>query len=163
MSKQPDAAALQAVIDKMEIGEMQSRYMYALDWHDPEAYASVFTDDAIVEWPEGRAEGRAAIRNACVRIGAFYDNLAAAAGPNRKPPRLRHFVTNRVFDIKGDHARVLAYWLDLSNDNLPRWPYVAGYGYYDDELVRTAAGWRFTRRKIINEITGESPNENPAW
>lgn len=162
MSKQPDPAALQAVIDKMEIAEMQSRYMFALDWHDADAYASLCTDDAVLEWPEGHAKGREAIRTACVRIGEFYDRLAAAAGP-RKPPHLRHFVTNRVFDIQGDHARVLAYWLDLNNDNLPRWPYVAAYGYYDDELVRTAEGWRFTHRKIINDMTGESPPQNPAW
>ena len=36
MSVQPDAQALQEAIDKMTIGEMQSRYMFALDWHDPE-------------------------------------------------------------------------------------------------------------------------------
>src|SRR5690348_15327010 len=59
--KQPDPAALQAVIDKMEIGEMQSRYMFALDWHEPEVYSSMFTEDATLEWPEGHAKGREAI------------------------------------------------------------------------------------------------------
>lgn len=162
MSEQPDPAALQAVIDKMEIGEMQSRYMFALDWHEPEVYSSMFTQDATLEWPEGHAKGRDAIHTACVRIGKFFDNLAAAAGP-RKPFRLRHFVTNRVFDIKGDRARVWAYWLDLNNDNLQRWPYIAAYGYYEDELIRTPAGWRFTSRKIFNEMTGESPKEYPAY
>src|SRR6185312_8008453 len=122
MGQQPDPAALQAVIDKMEIGELQSRYMFALDWHEPDVYSSMFTEDATLEWPEGSATGREAIHTACVRIGKFFDNLAAAAGP-RKPFRLRHFVTNRVFDIKGDRARVWAYWLDLNNDNLQRWPY----------------------------------------
>jgi hypothetical protein len=160
MSKQPDPAALQAVIDKMEISEMQSRYMFALDWHEPDVYASLFTDDAVLEWPEGSARGREAIRQACVRIGQFYDRLAEASGP-RKPFHLRHFVTNRVFDIKGDQARVWAYWLDLNNDNLQRWPYVAAYGYYEDDLIRTPDGWRFTRRRIFNEITGESPREYP--
>lgn len=161
MSTQPDPALMQQAIDKMIIGEMQSRYMFALDWHDPDMYASSFTDDAILEWPEGQAQGREAIRAACVRIGKFYDNLAAAAGPI-KPFQLRHFVTNRVFDIKGDQARAWAYWFDLNNDNLQRWPYVAAYGYYEDELVRTADGWRFTHRKIFNEMTGESPRDNPV-
>jgi hypothetical protein len=161
MSTQPDPAALQEMMDKMVIGEMQSRYMYALDWHDAEMYASLFTEDAVLEWPEGRAKGREQIHNACVRIGAFYDNLAAAAGP-RKPFRLRHFLTNRVFDIKGDQARVWAYWLDLNNDNLQRWPYVVAYGYYQDDLLRTDKGWRFTHRRIFNEMTEESPRENPV-
>jgi hypothetical protein len=158
---QLDAAAMQETIDKMVIGEMQSRYMFALDWHEPDVYASLFTDDGVLEWPEGRAEGKEAIRTACIRIGEFYDRLAAAAGP-RKPFQLRHFITNRVFDIDGDTARAWAYWLDLNNDNLQRWPYVAAYGYYEDHLVRTAEGWRFTTRKIFNEMTGESPRDYPA-
>ncbi len=162
MSSQPDAAALQELIDKSVIGEMQSRYMYALDWHDADMYASVFTDDAVLEWPEGQAKGREAIHTACIRIGAYFDNISAAAGSNKKPFQLRHFVTNRVFDIKGDQARCWAYWFDLNNDNLQRWPYVAAYGYYEDDLIRTADGWRFAHRKIFNEISGQSPRENPV-
>jgi hypothetical protein len=71
-------------------------------------------------------------------------------------------VTNQVFQIDGDQARAWAYWFDLNNDNLQRWPYVAAYGYYEDDLIRTAEGWRFTRRMIFNEMTGESPRDYPA-
>jgi SnoaL-like domain len=108
MSLQPDPAALQAVIDKMEIGEMQSRYMYALDRHEADVYASMFTDDAVLEWPEGNAKGREAIHNACVRIGQFYDKLAAAAGP-RKPFRLRHYcqVAGRPSTLAGFSLNIL--------------------------------------------------------
>ena len=160
MSEQPYPKALQDVIDKIAIGELQSRYMFALDWRDPDMYASLFTEDAVLEWPEGSAQGKDAIRASCLNIGAFFDRISNAT-PNKKPFQLRHFVTNRVFDIKGDTARAWAYWLDLSNDNLQRWPYVAGYGYYEDDLVRTADGWRFTRRKVMNEISAESPREIP--
>jgi len=160
MSGQPDAQAMQEAIDKMTIGEMQSRYMFALDWRDPDMYASLFTDDAVLEWPEGRAEGKEAIRTSCERVGAFFDAISNAT-PNKKPFALRHFVTNQVFDIQGDTARAWAYWFDLSNDNMARWPYVAGYGYYEDELVRTADGWRFSRRKVMNDISAESPREIP--
>ena len=84
MSTQPDPAAMQGTIDKMEIGEMQSRYMFALDWHDPRCYSSMFREDAVLEWPEGHAKGREAIHTACVRIGKFFDNLAAAADPESR-------------------------------------------------------------------------------
>ena len=162
MSEQQFPKALQDVIDKIEIGEMQSRYMFALDWHDADTYAGLFTEDAVVEWPEGYAKGYEAIHGACVRIGAYFDRIADAAKPN-KPPRLRHFVANRVIDIDGDTAKARAYFFDLENDNRPRWPYVSAYGYYEDELIRTPAGWRFTHRKIFNEMTGLSPDINPAW
>lgn len=162
MSRQIDPKALQDAIDKIEIGELQSRYMFAIDWHDPHVYAEVFTEDAVLEWPEGKAEGRENIRNAVIRIGQFYGRLAEAAKPN-KAARLRHFVTNRVIRIEGDSAYAVAYWFDINNDNQPRWPYVAGYGYYEDDLIRTAEGWRFTRRNVVNELTAISPAENPGW
>ena len=161
MSKQPDPAALQELLDKQEISELQSRYMFALDWHEPDVYASVFTEDGVLEWPEGQAKGREAIRKACVGIGQFYAGIAAA-NPRAKPPFLRHFVTNRLFDIKGDRARAWAYWFDFNNDTQARWPYVAGYGYYEDDLIRTAEGWRFTHRKVFNDVSGESPKNYPA-
>ena len=162
MGSEPDPATLRDAIDKIEIGEMQSRYMFALDWYDADTYASLFTEDAVVEWPEGRAEGREAIHASCTRVGAMYRKRGAAAAPT-KMARKRHFVTNRVIEIDGDSARARAYWLDLHNDNQPRWPYVPAYGHYDDALLRTAEGWRFTHRRIFNETTGEAPPDNPAW
>ncbi len=162
MSTQPNPAALQDMIDKIEIGEMQSRYMFALDWYDADTYASLFTEDALLEWPDGHAKGRAAIHASCVGLGNMYRGLAAAAVP-AKMAHKRHFVSNRVIEIDGDRAKALCYWFDFNNDNLARWPYVQAYGYYKDELIRAGAGWLFTQRKIMNEIIGESPPENPAW
>jgi hypothetical protein len=159
----PDVAALQHTIDKIEIAEMQSRYMFALDWHDAEVYAGLFTEDATLEWPEGKAEGREAIGTACVRVGAYFRRLAEASAPS-KPARLRHFVTNNVIRIDGDRATARAYWFDINNDNQPRWPYVPAYGHCEDELVRGEGGkWLFASRIIYNETSGRSPELNPAW
>jgi 3-phenylpropionate/cinnamic acid dioxygenase small subunit len=162
MSPQPDASAQQQLIDRIEIGELQSRYMFALDWYDADVYAALFTQDAVLEWPEGRAEGRAAIHASCVRLGEMYRRLAAAAAPVKMAHK-RHFVSNRVMRIEDDMATARCYWFDLNNDNQPRWPYLQAYGYYEDALIRTADGWRFTHRKIINDISGVSPPDNPAW
>ena len=158
--RQVESKRLEAATDKLEIGELQSRYMFALDWREPDLFASLFTEDAVLEWAEGHAAGRDAIRAACVQMREFYSKLAEGTAP-KKPPRLRHFVGNRVIDVHGDNARAWAYWLDLNNDNVQRGPYVAGYGYYVDDLLRTSDGWRFTRRKVTNEITGESSLELP--
>ena len=162
MSTQPDPAAVQEMIDKVAIGELQSRYMFAIDWQDAAAYGSVFTEDAKLEWPEGSAQGRDAIQNMVVGLKAYRRKLAEASAPN-KPAALRHFVTNRVIKIDGDRATAVAYWLDINNDNQIRTPYVPGYGHYEDELIRTADGWRFTSRKVFNETTSSSPADNPAW
>jgi hypothetical protein len=161
MSTQPDPAAVQEMIDKMAIGELQSRYMYALDWYDADMYASVFTEDGVLEWPEGNCKGRKAIHEACVRIGAFYNKLATGSAPT-KAAHKRHFLTNRMITVSGDRAQAVSYWFDLFNDNMGRIPYVPAYGHYQDELIRTAEGWRFTSRKIFNEISSTSSKENPA-
>jgi ketosteroid isomerase-like protein len=162
MTRQPDPRALQDAIDKIEIAELQSRYMFAIDWYDAEVYGSVFTEDAVLEWPEGKAQGREAIAGAVVGIGQFFGRLAEASAPT-KPAHLRHFVTNRVIRIDGDTAHAAAYWFDLNNDNQPRWPYVAAYGFYEDDLARTEDGWKFTRRYVVNEISSTSSPVNPAW
>lgn len=154
--------AMQDAIDKIEIAELQSRYMYALDWYDADTYASVFTEDGILEWPEGKSEGRAAIHATATGLGVMYRRGGAASAPTKMAHK-RHFVSNVVIKVDGDRAQALCYWFDFNNDNMQRWPYVQAYGYYDDALIRTADGWRFTHRKIFNEMTGESPPENPAW
>lgn len=162
MSTQPDPAAVQEMIDKIEIGELQSRYMFAIDWQDAEVYASVFTEDATLEWPEGSAQGREAIKKMIVGLKEYRRKLAEFAAPT-KAASLRHFVTNRIIKVDGDRATAVAYWMDINNDNQIRMPYIPGYGHYEDELIRTADGWRFTSRKVFNETTAESPNENPGW
>lgn len=162
MTTQPDPKAMQDAIDKIEIAEMQSRYMFALDWADPNVYGSLFTEDAVLSWPEGHAEGRDAIAASCKNSGA-YRNRVNEAEPALKAARLRHFVTNQVIRIENDRATARAYWFDFHNDNQQRWPYIPAYGHYEDELIRTAEGWRFSSRRVYNETTDVSPTENPAW
>lgn len=162
MSQTSAAKAMQDAIDKIEIAEMQSRYMWALDWADAETYGSLFTDDAVLSWPEGHAEGREAIQSSCARAGAYRERVNAAE-PALKAARLRHFVTNQVIRVDGDLATARAYWFDFHNDNQQRWPYIPAYGHYEDELVRTADGWRFSKRRVYNETTDVSPTDNPAW
>ncbi|MBT2187352.1 nuclear transport factor 2 family protein [Sphingobium nicotianae] len=154
--------AVQEAIDKIEIAELQSRYMYAIDWYDAQVYVDTFTEDGELVFPEGYAKGHDQIREMITRVGQFFGKLADASAPT-KPAHLRHFVTNQVIRIDGDKAHAVAYWFDLNNDNQPRWPYLAGYGYYEDDLVRTPQGWRFSRRNVINEISSTSPPENPCW
>ncbi|MEP7315031.1 MAG: nuclear transport factor 2 family protein, partial [Pseudomonadota bacterium] len=36
--------------DRSEIEDLQSRYLFALDWQKPELYASTFTPDGVLIW-----------------------------------------------------------------------------------------------------------------
>lgn len=137
--------------DRARIEDLQSRYMFALNWQDAEAYAATFTEDGVLDWAGGVVEGRAAIIAEVRGMRAHFARHEQADAPIR-PARLRHFITNVTLSVEGDHARGRAYWFELNNDARDRWPYVGGYGHYEDALRRVDGTWLFSRRKIFNEV-----------
>lgn len=71
-----------------------------------------------------------------------------------------HVITGHVIELDGDSARIHAHvraehWVpdDLAGGGPNRWLVV---GFYDNEAVRTAEGWRLTRVKLTS-----SYQENP--
>jgi hypothetical protein len=156
--------SMQETFDRLAIDELHGRYLFALDWLDADTLSSLFTEDGVLDWAGGVIEGRAAIRRAVIGMEGYFATRGAAESPLRTP-RLRHFVTNKIMDIKGDRATTMAFWLELDNDNRHRWPYVGAYGHYEDALIRTNEGWRFSRRTIFNEMMEErkGPAKNPGW
>lgn len=164
MTQDLDITTLRLAADRMEIDDLHSRYIFALNWQDADTVASLFTEDAVFDWLGGIVTGRENIRAEVRNMRAFFGKMEDGDAPNY-PARLRHFVTNKLVDIQGDEASSLAYWFELNNDNRLRWPYVGAYGHYEDGLRRTPDGWRFTRRKIFNEQIKDriGPETNPAW
>ena len=149
--------------DRAEIEDLQARYVFALDWQDADAYASTFTEDGVLDWAGGIAKGREAIRAEVRGMRASFAKKEAGDAP-RRPARLRHFTTNAVLKIDGDHATHVAYWFEINNDGRDRWPYVGGYGHYEDELRRVNGHWLYTKRKIFNEVMDSraAGPQNPA-
>ena len=47
--------------DRALIEDLQSRYLFAFDFGDPEGYAGTFTPDGILDFGQGEVKGRAAI------------------------------------------------------------------------------------------------------
>jgi hypothetical protein len=43
--------------DRAQIEDLQARYLFALDFHDPR-YASTFTPDGVLDYGEGDVKGR---------------------------------------------------------------------------------------------------------
>jgi len=60
----------------------------------------------------------------------------------------QHVMTNMICDVEGDRAKAITYgdWL-LIRHAAPGGNSWSGVGWYDDELVRTPAGWRISRRR----------------
>jgi len=165
--------------DRAQIEDLQARYMFALDFRDPDTYVSTFTEDGILDIVGMKWEGREDIRKIFADTPrnapegqekpaepAVKETQAVeeAQGPSY-PATGRHNITNIVLKIDGDKASGRAYWFSYGNNNPERKAQLGSYGHYEDELVKVNGQWLFSKRVIYNEQVAEwiGPAKNPCW
>ena len=146
--------------DRAAIEDLQARYLFALDFHDPNLYVSTFTEDGVLDYGSGEVKGRQAIKDVIARM----PNPTPVAG--KRAAAARHNISNIVIKVDGNKAAGRSYWFHYSNDNPERRGVFDGFGHYEDELVKVNGQWLFTKRKIYNEGRDEwayKGGSNPAW
>ncbi len=136
------AARVQAMEDKDAIWMLFMEYKRHLDARDFKAYASLFTDDAVWIGNLGKAVGPAEIEALLVRTLEVY--------PSDRE-RTYHLVMNPVVQVDGDTAKAKSNWGFITRNENDR-PVFEMLGRYSDQLVRTAEGWRFSRRVAYSDI-----------
>lgn len=109
--------------DVAEIRELLQRYCDTIDGGDAEGWAGTFTEDGVFDRPGQTYRGRKALTE-------------FAAGVRGR----RHEVVDATVDVRGDSATALVLAIVHREGEGP------GHGTYEDQLVRTAAGWRFAHR-----------------
>ena len=165
LSNVSSAATESYAEDRAQIEDLQARYLFALDFHDPKLYASTFTPDGILDYGEGDVKGREAI----VKVIGGMPSNRVSKGPNGealRPSAGRHQITNIVIKIDGNKATGRSSWFHVGNDNATRANTVGGFGHYEDEMVKVKGEWFFTKRKIFNEGSARwqyKGDRNPAW
>lgn len=150
--------------DRAQVENLLARYCYALDWQDADTYASVFTEDGVLDWAGGIAKGHEAIRKEVVGMRDNFARLDQQDAPLR-PAHLRHFITNVVLEVNGDTARSRDFWVEFNNRDADRKAYSGAFGHGENELRKVNGQWLLASRKIFNEEMAErtaSP-KNPAW
>lgn len=148
--------------DRSAIEDLQARYLFALDYHDPDRYVLTFTDDGVLDVGSGEIRGRKAIHDVIAKM----PNPAAAPNPQGLWPAVgRHNISNITLKINGSKAVGRAYWFHYANDNPKRSAAFDGFGHYEDELVKVNGQWLFSKRRIYNEQRAEWAHKggNPAW
>src|SRR4030095_1603013 len=126
------------VVDRRAIIDVLSAYAPGLDARDWVLGRSVFVDEVVFDlssWTHEPARRLVADRVVAAQARIFAELLAP-----------QHFLTNHRVTIDADRARALAHmraehWLPLDGGGTDRYTM---FGYYDDKLVRTAAGWKIT-------------------
>jgi len=139
------AAKVQWLADIEEIKQLKARYAAACDDdYDADAIAELFTEDAV--WDGGMlglVETRQGIRD-------FFAGSSDIVG------FAVHSVSNPLIEIDGDRARGRWYLhqpMTMKGTDSCFWL----CAQYQDEYVRTSAGWRFQHVKVI--IRAFSPYE----
>lgn len=122
--------------DKAEIVERLNLYGVALDAHRWDLFDQIFTDDVVAEFgPAGAAW--TGLDEFTRSFAEFHELLDSH----------QHTTMGHVVTVDDDQARAFSYgnWL-LVRHAAEDGPYWQGTGWYDDELVRTDAGWRIRHR-----------------
>jgi ketosteroid isomerase-like protein len=127
---------LQAIVDRIEIDDLLTRYATAVDEKDWDLYATCFTPDAYIDYTQaGGIKGKfAEVRDWLARTMPMF-------------PMSQHVVANRVIQVNGDEAtaRSIFYNPMALPDGDSQKVWIEG-GYYNDKLIRTPDGWRITER-----------------
>ncbi|BDZ48590.1 hypothetical protein GCM10025867_08310 [Frondihabitans sucicola] len=129
--------------DRSEILDLLATYAFGLDRRDFSAVASVFTDDAVVEntfdayMPEADSFSSLTVGGSAVADGAreLFNSLDAT----------QHLLGAQTVDLTeaGAHASTQIVAHHHRGTNF----YNTG-GTYEDDLIRTADGWRISGRVL---------------
>jgi 3-phenylpropionate/cinnamic acid dioxygenase small subunit len=121
--------------DRQDISDLLVRYVTGIDRRDWPLFRTVFTDDCELDYGEiGTWQGVDAVTD-------FMDKTHAMAG------HTMHRLTNQAITVDGDKGSARTYidGVIMFGDNQSG---VNALGFYDDEVVRTADGWRIARRRF---------------
>ena len=136
--------------DRAEIEDLMARYLFAMDYHDADAYAECFAEDGVLDYAMGTLEGREALR---AEARVFADKIAEVFKDwQGNPAKLRHLVQHKAIRIEGDRAWNTGLWWEMTNGGPEGSVATPSFGTYEDELVRVDGRWLFRRRKIYNEF-----------
>jgi 3-phenylpropionate/cinnamic acid dioxygenase small subunit len=133
--------------DDVQIRTVLARIAQLADSGDLDEYLTLFTEDAVWAMPDNPSIGMLANEkrgHAEIRAGAEERRASGLQGPGTLS---RHVLTTVAVNVEsGDQATVRSYFLFVVDTTTT--PSIRTMGQYDDVLVRTADGWKLSRRTI---------------
>lgn len=122
-------------VDKAQIAEVLVRCATGIDTKDWPLFRACWTDEVDVDY------GDLGTYTDADAYAALVEQIHGGMGPTY------HRLSNIAVDVDGDRASARSYVHAVlqgapGDDN----SWIEALGHYDDELVRTADGWRLTKR-----------------
>lgn len=140
---------LQQLSDRLEIEDLVAEYADAIDTLQLERLDQVFTPDAHIDYS---AMGGA--------VGSYPEVRAFLAQALPLFKNTQHLIANYRITLKGDSAtgKIMCFNpMELKLDDKSSPVFFLGL-WYQDEYVRTEAGWRIARRTEIRSWDFNTPS-----
>jgi 3-phenylpropionate/cinnamic acid dioxygenase small subunit len=118
---------------RQDVADVLVRYATGIDRRDWELFRTCFTDDCVADY------GDIGVWHGANEITAWMDATHAPMG------HTMHRITNQAVTPTADGMAARSYVhviLQVAGN------VIQGYGFYDDELVETDAGWKIARRRF---------------
>ncbi len=130
--------------DYVEIQQVVAAYPFALDTGADHGamFANLFTPDGAFVSGEMKIEGAEKLKD-----------FAYGHRPGQGPLYVRNFSTNLVIEPTPSGATGKAYAVVIALGEGGKPSTLVGGGHYEDEYVKTAAGWRIKRREFVPSKT----------
>ncbi|MEI9851566.1 MAG: nuclear transport factor 2 family protein [Sphingomonas sp.] len=140
MSTPPDPAALQAVIDRMQIEDLFVRYYSGLGGGDPDGFGAFFVEGAELDVNGVVAHGREEIGDLYRAVAIDKPNLTGV---------FRMILSNVLIQVDGDTATARMMWTQTLNDTIKGPPRLIEQGLEYDRLVKQGGKWKIEKRVVI--------------
>jgi 3-phenylpropionate/cinnamic acid dioxygenase small subunit len=137
-----DRSRLQILWDRMEIIDTVNRYATSVDTRDWELFLTCYTEEMVADMVSvGFGEPM------IMQAKDFLAIIRQAVSPFDST---QHFVSNHVINIDGDRATCVCYLQaqHFKEEDGGAHSLLIG-GTYDHRLVRTPAGWRIDKYKVV--------------
>lgn len=137
-----DQKKLQQLYDRMEIIDTMNRYATSVDTRDWDLFLTCYTDEMIADMVSVGFE-----KPMTLPATDFLAIIRQAVSPFDST---QHLISNHVIDIDGDGATCVCYLQaqHFSQDDTGPHSLLIG-GYYSNSLIRTKAGWRIDKYKVV--------------
>ena len=129
--------------DRVAVEDVMARYVWAVDSFDPDGYAAVFTQDAIIDSNGNISKGHEEIRNIVIGLIKRRDENREKGLP---VSNLYHMIGNvRITFPKPGEALHQSYWQTIIRDKDGRMT-AAAMGRSKDRLIKRNGRWLIQER-----------------
>lgn len=133
--------------DRQDILDLISLYGQSYDSKDLKTWLTIFTEDCLWAWYSGPEKKKSVYLEGKTAMKNFFEPRVADMA--KKGIQSRHYQMNTLFGLySGETVPARTYIMIIWQQADEEIPKITVTGYYDDEFVKTATGWKFKKRVI---------------